>query len=110
MLVTAAHDAIIPAKIHDKLFDSGYGAALPDSAGAVTLAFIDKTVFASGDAAGVIKIWDAQRGMELYELPKLPSAVTALSVSQDGLTLTANFASGARSFTVKSLAVWSQHG
>ncbi|HEX6835533.1 MAG TPA: hypothetical protein VF334_03115, partial [Polyangia bacterium] len=110
LLVTATHDAIVPAGIEDRLFDSGNEAALPQSAGALALAFIDNTVFASGDADGVIKVWDARRGMQLYQLAKLPAAITALAVSSDGRTLTATFAHGARSFTVENVAVWSQHG
>jgi LSD1 subclass zinc finger protein len=109
-LATATPNAIVPAEIADRLFDSGNSAALPQSAGAVALAFIDNTVFASGGADGVIKIWDARRGMQLYQLAKLPGAITALAVSADGLTLTATFAHGARSFTVPNIAVWSQHG
>jgi WD40 repeat protein len=109
-LVTATHDAIVPAGIEERLFDSGNEAPLPQSQGALALAFIDNSVFASGDADGVVKVWDARRGMQLYQLPKLPAAITSLAVSADGLTLTATFAHGARSFTVPNTAVWSQHG
>jgi len=109
-VVTATQDAIVPAVIADRLFDSGNEAALPQSGGARTLAFIDNSVFASGDADGVVKVWDAARGMQLYQLAKLPAGITSLAVSADGLTLTATFAHGARSFTVPNAAVWSQHG
>ena len=110
LIVTATHDAIAPAGIEDKLFDSGNEGVLPDSAGATALVFLDAKIFASGDANGVVKVWNAQSGMELYQLPKLPGAITSLVVSADGLTLTANFANGARRFTVTTSAVWAQHG
>ena len=99
----------MPAGIADRLFDSGNQVELPDSSGATKLVFLDATVFASGDANGVVKLWNAKTGMELYELPGLPSAITSLTVSPDGLTLTASFANGARSFTVSKPAVWAQH-
>jgi LSD1 subclass zinc finger protein len=107
-IVTSTQDAIVPAGIEDRLFDSGNEGVLPDSAGATSLVFLDGPVFASGDADGVVKVWNANTGMKLYQLPKLPSAITSLVVSPDGMTLTANFANGARSFTVKTPAVWAQ--
>ncbi len=110
LIVTATSDAITPAGIEDKLFDSGYVAALPDSGGASALVFLGPKVFASGGADGTIKVWNAQTGMELYALPRLPGAITSLVISSDGLTLTASFANGARSFTVAAPAVWAQHG
>ena len=110
LIVTATKDAIMPAGIEKNLFDSGNGAALPDSAGATALVFLDGQVFASGAADGSVKVWNGRSGMELYQLAKLPSAITSLVVSPDGLTLTASFANGARSFTVTKPTVWAQHG
>ena len=108
--MTATSDAIVPAGIEKNLFDSGNEAALPDSAGATALVFLDTKIFASGGADGTVKAWNAQSGMELYQLAKLPSAIISLVLSPDGLTLTARFANGARSFTVTKSPVWAQHG
>ena len=113
-IVSAAGEAIAPSPLPERakslaeqLKNAG---VMSQSEGTVALALLDETVFASGDADGVIKVWDARRGMELYQLAKLPGAITALAASADGLTLTATFARGARSFTVQNAAVWSQHG
>jgi LSD1 subclass zinc finger protein len=110
LIVTATSDAIVPAGIEKNLFDSGNEAALPDSAGATALVFLDAKIFASGGADGTVKVWNAQSGMELYQLAKLPSAIISLVLSPDGLTLTARFTNGARSFTVTKPTVWAQHG
>jgi LSD1 subclass zinc finger protein len=69
--------------------------------------FLGPRVFATGDAYGVIHVWSADTGMELYRIPdKLPAAVTALAISADGKTLTAGYAGGARAFTVATPTAW----
>jgi len=92
--------------VEPKIFDSGSRGSLPDSAGVTSVAFISDTLLAGGDASGVIRVWNVFSGIELYRLPKLPGAVTALAVSTDERTLTAMYAGGAKSFTVANPAVW----
>jgi hypothetical protein len=55
LIVTATSDAIVPAGIEKNLFDSGNEAALPDSAGATALVFLDTKIFASGGADGTVR-------------------------------------------------------
>jgi hypothetical protein len=72
------------------------------------LGFLNGHTFAVGDATGAIVVRSVQTGLVLYELPKGPGAVTALSMSADGLALTATYGGVAKKFTVARREQWGE--
>jgi hypothetical protein len=72
------------------------------------LGFLNAHTFAVGDATGAIVVRSVQTGLVLYELPKGPGAVTALSISADGLALTATYGGVAKKFTVARREQWGE--
>jgi WD40 repeat protein len=55
----------------------------------------DGAILVSGDAAGKIKLWDAELGLERLSLDGHTRAITALAFSPNGATLASGDASGA---------------
>jgi LSD1 subclass zinc finger protein len=110
-MVTASPERTGVWWLEEKPKDSVWRGPLVDSARVTALVFLSPTVFASGDEAGVIKVWSADSGIQLYAMPgSLPGPVTSLSLSTDGTALVAGFAGGARRFVVARPEVWTQHG